>query len=348
MSESRTLLYKFRKKAFLVRRRIFRYLYVLRDEHKAQEYLDRKSMQSHVDERDRALLSKDAPYLSELRKRYDNFSSPVTNHFHWAEGRIEFIEDNLPHFRGESPYIWHYREREDVTYLKYYAYLKYIESIDELGLLEKISEDGSFGAWTFEYVDKPRVSRDLLDSINEINFLSRMLGTSSFDKMRFLDIGAGYGRLASRMVSAATGISDYCCVDAVAESTFLCDFYLQYSGVARTARSLPLDKVEGSLLPDYFDVAVNIHSFSECKIEAIEWWVSLMASLRISRLLIIPNDEDELLSKESGSLRLDFSHLLEAFGYRLVHSEYVISDSAAREIFGVRDCFMWYELKYNV
>jgi 2-polyprenyl-3-methyl-5-hydroxy-6-metoxy-1,4-benzoquinol methylase len=64
-----------------------------------------------------------------------------------------------------------------------------------------LEEDDDFGAEVFDFHGKV-VSRDLLDSIIEINFLDRHLGFSSRRAVNVLDIGAGYGRLAHRMATA--------------------------------------------------------------------------------------------------------------------------------------------------
>ena len=140
---------------------------------------------------------------------------------------------DLRHFRGENQYMWHYREWPRAMQLKYFVLTEYVRRRDPRGLLERLGEDGAFGCWTFEYPGLPRVSRDLLDSVNEINFLERHLGILDRPSLRVLDIGAGYGRTAYRMVDAAAGIDDYCCVDAVPESTFISEYYLRHRGRRR-------------------------------------------------------------------------------------------------------------------
>ncbi len=125
-----------------------------------------------------------------------------------------------------------------------YLALLDVESRDKLGLLGQLDEDGLFGAWTFEFGDRPPVSRDLLDSVNEINYLDTQMGLSSIENLRVLDIGAGYGRLAHRMSPALPGLAAYDCIDGVAISTFLCDYYRGFrqmpevgaGGPARRAR----------------------------------------------------------------------------------------------------------------
>ena len=89
--------------------------------------------------------------------------------------------------------------------------------LSELG--DKLVEDDYFGNITFD-IDGKLVSRDLLDSLVEIYFLDRHLGlASAAPGLTVLDIGAGYGRLAHRILSALPSATRYLCSDAIAEST---------------------------------------------------------------------------------------------------------------------------------
>ena len=62
-------------------------------------------------------------------------------------------------------------------------------------------------------IDGMLVSRDLLDSINELTFLDDELGIAQRN-MTILDIGAGYGRLAHRATTAFENLT-YLCTDAI-------------------------------------------------------------------------------------------------------------------------------------
>ena len=86
------------------------------------------------------------------------------------------------------------------------------------GLLPQLVEDGAFGAPIFDFPGRPPVSRDLLDSVNELLYLDRKLDIVDRSELRVLDIGAGYGRLAHRMAQLVPGLADYACVDAIPES----------------------------------------------------------------------------------------------------------------------------------
>lgn len=288
-------------------------------------------------------LSSTNPRLRELRRGYEALALPVSDASRWRDAAVRSFLD-LRYFRGETLFYWHYRELPRVTELKYFVFLRYVSERDESELLAKMSEDGSFGCWTFEYPGYGRVSRDLLESANEISFLERELGLSRRDRFSVLDIGAGYGRLAHRMAEVYPQLEDYCCVDAIPEATFISEYYLRDRGSMPPARVVRLDAVADELAPGSFDVAVNIHSFSECTHAAVEWWVELLANLRVPRLLVVPNEPNELLTLESDGSRRDFRPLLEGAGYREITSEPVITDAAVRELLSLSDSFFLFAL----
>ena len=283
-------------------------------------------------------LSEKSPRLQELRRAYAASGAPVTVPSVWNDDLLGSQLD-LKYFRGESPYVWHYREWPRSMALKYFIYTEYVGRRDDRGLLGKLDEDGAFGCWTFEYPGYPRVSRDLLDSANELLFLNRQLGVLDQPGLRVLDIGAGYGRAAHRMIQAGSDVEDYCCVDAVPESTFICEYYLHYRGCSPPARVVPLHELDRNIEPRHFNLAVNIHSFSECSYDAIGWWMDWLERLRVPDLLIIPNDPDELLAFESDGTRRDFRPLVERAGYELSVCEPVLDEPAVRELLGVEDQF---------
>lgn len=289
-----------------------------------------------------ATLSDANPRLRELRQAYAALDLPALSPSRWDERGVRSFLD-LRWFRGETLFYWHYRELPRISSLKYFVWLRYVQERDESALLEKLEEDGAFGCWTFSYPGHGRVSRDLLESVNELAFLDRELGLQSRADFSVLDIGAGYGRLAHRMSEAFPGVSDYCCVDAVAESTFLSDYYLHHRGVVPPTRVVRLDRVQEDLEPGSFDLAVNIHSWPECTYEAIEWWVAQLDRLEVPKLLVIPNEPTELLSLEPDGRRLDFLPLLERANYRLAKREPVVLDEAVRELLPLHDHFHLFE-----
>lgn len=283
-------------------------------------------------------LGGDHPRLTELREAYAGLDLPVLSPSRWNRAAVDSFLD-LRWFRGESLFYWHYRELPRITELKFFAHLRYVNDRDHMGLMGTLEEDGLFGCWTFDYPGHGRVSRDLLESANEILFLERELRLSERENFRVLDIGAGYGRLGHRMSSALPGLADYACVDAIPEATFLSEYYLGYRGCSPPARAVALHRVEQELQPGGFDLAVNIHSWSECTHAAVEWWTQELARLAVPNLLVVPNEPAELSSLEADGARHDLIPLLERAGYGLVKREPLIDDPATRELLRLHDQF---------
>jgi hypothetical protein len=232
-------------------------------------------------------LRPDHPRLLELERAYAQFDSRVVTPLLWERRHVSPYD--LRYFRGDNAYVWQIRDGAAETNYALTAY--YVMATDGLGLLDKLGEDELFGAHTFTAGGR-RVSRDLLDSIMEIGFLERELALSSRRDFSIVDIGAGYGRLAHRVVSAFPGVSAYFCADAVAVSTFVCEYYLDFRAVADRARVLRLDNLEAGLAGRRIDLAINVHSFSECAPAAVEWWVELLDRLEVRHLMVVPNQGD--------------------------------------------------------
>jgi len=248
------------------------------------------------------------PRITELEQRYRGHPAAAASL--WSS---DYIRDqiDLRYFRGDGALVW---QRRIASELQYGLTTYYLQRHDRLGLLGRLTEDGLFGAYVYD-VDGIVVSRDLLDSILELTFLDDHLGISS-RPISVLDIGAGYGRLAHRASAAFENLS-YVCTDAVAVSTFLAEYYLDFRGADRV-QVVPLDEVGTAVANRTFDVAINIHSFSECPLKTIEWWLDLVASTDVSSLMIVPNTGTELTSKESHHSRRNFQPAIEARGFRLV------------------------------
>jgi SAM-dependent methyltransferase len=267
---------------------------------------------------------------------------PVCAHSRWQPENVHgFL--SLQYFRGDTVYLWHYRDSDELAQLKYFVYLRYLIERDSEGLLDKLEEDGAFGCWTYDFAPYKPCSRDLLDSVNELLFLERQLSVLAWKDLRVLDIGAGYGRLAHRASEVLEGLSVYCCADAVPESTFLSEYYTAFRGVAPPVRVVPLPDV-ADLSPGEFDLAINVHSFSECPVAAIEWWMRRLASLRVRRLFLVPNERTGFLSTEEDGTRKDYLPVIEASGYSSVAEEPAFDDPAVRKAIGIGDRFCLFEL----
>jgi len=212
----------------------------------------------------------------------------------------------------------------------------YLRQHDPLGLLDCFDEDAAFGALT-HVVEGKVVSRDLLDSALEINYLASKLGAERLAKARVLDIGAGYGRLGHRL-GQWSGDVQYLAVDAIPISTFLCEYYLGYRNTPG-ARVIPLDEVEATLRPGGIDVAVNVHSFAEAPRDSVVWWLERIAAAEVPRLLIVHGSED-LFSEERSLTRGHYGDALRALGYEREELEPKYAHSETVQRFGVYPA--WY------
>lgn len=277
-------------------------------------------------------LRLDSPRLIELKERYRNHRD--TRHSVWQDSYLG-RDLTLSHFRGDNAYIWQTRNTGSDPLLQYSLTGYYVKDIDRLGLFNRLEEDGQFGAVTFRFNEDKIISRDLLDSILEINFLERQLQISKMTSPVFLDIGAGYGRLAYRLVSALPNIKTVFCTDGVAESTFLCEYYLKFRNVGDRAKAVPIDEIEEILSGNHIDIATNIESFTECTIESITWWLDLIQRYRVRYLMIIPDYRDALLSRESDGSKVDFRPLIEERGFDLIATEPIYGSATSVTAYGL-------------
>ena len=106
-------------------------------------------------------------------------------------------------------------------------------------------------------------------------------------------------------------------------------------------RVVPLPEVDS--LADAYTVAVNIHSFSECSLEAIRWWMDRIGERDIPWLLIVPNTPGELLSTELDGSRLDFRPDVEGAGYELADHRPVFQTDELRELISLDDEFFLFK-----
>lgn len=272
-------------------------------------------------------LQQSNPRLKDLQARYNIFDRGVTAPLVWTD--VYARSDEVSYFRGDNAYVWQLRGA-NMNIMAYALTAFYVESIDEFGLLGLLEEDEFFGNFAF-HINNRLISRDLLDSIIEIYFLERHLNLSRSKNLNILDIGAGYGRLAYRMVAALPNIQNYFCTDAIAISTFVSEYYLRFRNIEDTAMVVPLDEIEDVLRNRSVDIAVNIHSFSECRLSAIDWWLSLLAKNKVKHLMIVPNVGNhggELLQTNDGK---DFGEVIEKHGYRLIAKDPKYLDSVVQK-----------------
>lgn len=290
--------------------------------------------------------------LQDLRRRYAEVRLPVAVHSVWggkksakgAQSNIGWGGLDLRRFRGHNAYVWDYAGQNLVmNQLRYHVYAECLRQDDPAGLLAKLDEDGAFGCFTYDHPSLGPVSRDRLDSVRELTFLQRCTGLLDHPEFRVLDVGAGYGRMAWRTLTAMPALGAYTCVDAVPESTFLSRFFLKHRGLADRAEVLALDELESRIAGRRYDLALNIHSFSECTFVAIEWWLRALCRLHVRYLMIVPNEGREFLSMEADRTRRNYRPLLESLGFRERACEPVFAQPAVQQIMGVRDCLFLFE-----
>lgn len=261
----------------------------------------------------RSYLQHSNPKLLKLQSRYSELN--LFDESMW-QGHSTVIE--LLNFRGVLSYLDQLESSLRLRPMIYMYTTAFIESMDTEHLLYRLKEDSMFGAITYLFGEDLLVSRDLLDSILEIYFIKRVLGLDFNNSCVGLDIGAGYGRFAHRFTAAFPKSHIYC-TDAVAVSTFLCDFYIQFREFADQAQSVPLYELD-SLSDRTFDFACNIHSWSECTLNAIRFWLDRLVDLRVPYLFVVPH-EPLFLSLEKDGSRVSFLPEITSHGYRMIHSE---------------------------
>lgn len=275
-----------------------------------------------------AYMRRDNPRLLELRKVYAGLDPALKTPPLWTEEYAS--QADLANFRGHSAWVWQ-RGNPSLHERAYLLAAYYVLAHDRLGLMEKLTEDGAFGAIAYEITGR-QVSRDLLDSILEIDFLDRHLNIVSNPPLSVLDIGAGYGRLAHHMLTAIPSLDSYLCADAIPESSFVCEYYLRYRGLEGRFKMAPATEIDAALELARADLAINIHSFSECSLAAVEWWMGRLAAYAVKHFMIVPNacgHDGRVLLNNVGE---DMLPLIECSGYRLVVKEPKYSDPEVQKL----------------
>ena len=222
----------------------------------------------------------------------------------WNEKHLNSFD--VMKFRGDNVYVWQTRVFQEINFFVSYLYAL---KVDKLGLHSKLIETGSYGVETFKF-GGALVSRDLIDSIIEINYLDEELQFSKSSSFHILDIGAGYGRFAKRIQEGFNNI-EVSCIDAIPLSTCLSRVYLENeikTGKVKVHQLNTLDAVQEGAI----DLAINIHSFSEMSLPSVVSWVNFLVEKKIENVFIVPNGSG--LSLNDGT---DFGRIFEEAGYRI-------------------------------
>ena len=256
--------------------------------------------------------------LNELREKYsqyykeNNFNiSPTTWNTESSYIKSSFNCD----FRGENAYVW--QERLGDREKKYQEYYNKIKQIDDEKFLDRTFEDGSYGCITYK-IDSILISRDLLDSVFEIIFLKKCF--SNLKDFSFLEIGGGYGRLCKRFLDCFPD-SKYFITDAIPESTHFSKIYLG----KKSDSVIELTDLNERLKNVKINMAINIHSFPECNIMDVEWWIKFIHLKEIKYIFYVPNNPEsnpENIKTNSGECILK---IFTKYGYKVKYFENLYS-----------------------
>lgn len=235
--------------------------------------------------------------------------SRFTNEGMWAEWQNN-VKAALPNF-AKSPF---YVEQDSVPEEKYRELAEIVECFEVVDWKGK-TRDAEFGARVVE-TDIGPVTRMWLESQVEIDFLFRH--ADNFRGVKALDIGAGYGRLAVPL----SGGAEVTCVDSVPISTQICRDYC--ARFAPSVKVLSLDEFEATYQNLRFDLAINVHSWNECKLSQIKEWLAVLAEMKVPYLFTVShgqmNHTPEPSYRAYGDNHPDFRYLLEA-QYDLIAEE---------------------------
>jgi putative sugar O-methyltransferase len=203
----------------------------------------------------------------------------------WYQG-TEFkdtLKDiNLMRFRADNAYLWQLKSH-DIS--RFVISALFTEKTDSYGLLTRTREDGDFGAQCIR-IGGRLWSRDLIDSVMEITFLRDHLPSGSIDSLRIIDVGAGYGRLLHRLADTTQNANLFG-ADGVALSTAICRAYIRHQDQDSRVTVLSLAEVDN--FKEDFDLATNVHSFSEMPIEIVVRWLDWLVERNVRYLFIVPN-----------------------------------------------------------
>jgi putative sugar O-methyltransferase len=180
--------------------------------------------------------------------------------------------------------------------------LRYLKQIDHLDLVDE--------AFLAHAVAHHWLAADLY-SIMDVLELTAFLGSVSGPKVRILEIGGGWGRLAEMLLRLFPGKIEYVMVDAVPISLVSADAYLR--------RALPDAQIGSSALGDRyqpgswdlfmaptwhadllgtarFDIVLNIESFQEMTEEQVQLYVGWFDQMVADNgLIYIANSRDYVM-----------------------------------------------------
>lgn len=261
----------------------------------------------------------DPARLAELTLRYAAFGGAPGDQESVANA-YERADVDLRRFRGEGAYLPDRRDGNHRWTLVRTA--RHLGTIDHGGLLARMPEDSAFGARVVPSVVGP-VSRDRLDSFAEIEFVADRVPLDQ-PGFRVIDIGAGYGRLALRLVQAFDRI-EVVATDAIPMSTAIAEAYLAARGAGPRARVVPIDEIDAEIAARPPDLAMMVHVTAEMPAAAVAWWLRRIAGAGVAWLFVVPDAGDHGGTRLISADQVDLVPMFAASGYDLAdqRSKYV-------------------------
>lgn len=223
----------------------------------------------------------------------------------WSTWQNKVIS-NLPYFCADTDFVGQDREQA-----KFEACAHKVVQQQEIYDKDGKEKDIPFGALIRDTQACGRVSRMWLETNREIDFIKQSLNLKD---LKVLDIGAGYGRLAAVL---SKEVKSYSTVDAVEISASICRYYTQLHNAKVQVMNLTdlLVAQKTKTLPQ-FDLAINIHSWSECSYENVRQWLELLKELQVPYLFTITHGNN--YRAWSGG---DLKQLLEQYYVRINNTE---------------------------
>ena len=227
---------------------------------------------------DKVVIDNKENTMQSLIEKYNDFYKK--NNFNikptvWNPTKSYINTSFTDDFRRHNAYVW----QININFGELYNITK---KSDIFSLLDKTKENGSHGCKSLKF-DNTIVSRDLLDSVMEITYLKTKL--PNIENMNIIEIGGGYGRLCKRFLDCFPN-SNYYVTDGIPQSTYFSKKYLK----EKEDHVVNLFDIENKLSEMQFDIAFNIHSFPECNINDIEWWIKLIHDKKIKYVFFVPNN----------------------------------------------------------
>jgi SAM-dependent methyltransferase len=223
---------------------------------------------------------------------------------------------SLPNFCADKIYV----DQDSIPEEDFRRVAKEVQLMQNWTDLAGRNRDKEFGARTVDTPEFGDVTRMWLDSCIETDFLRRnLLQRGWMEDYEILDIGAGYGRLAVALNSLLLSCT---CVDAVPISTEICRHYCHR--FAPDVKVLALDEFLAGADDLRFDMAINVHSWSECSVEQTRRWVKLLKEMKVRWLFTVVHG-----TKRGGDAYMTWQDPRESFrpaieeSYRLVFEEHL-------------------------